>query len=230
MKITDENSLLKYFDFIRNIVSWFDERFLKLNITKTKELCIEGQRTKDPTLLRHVQIGSENVDQVDSFKYLGIVIDTNLTFSNHVDAIIKKSNQRLYLLRKLRSFNVSSHVMSLVYNSIIQSILSFNIVSWFGHIRVKDKTRLNRVVNIASKIIGKKQKSLPEICPFGEAFVLHDSGLSNMGLHQNVVMQMFVLWGLSTAMISSLHNNFHLLETEEKSPEVGVCLPMWRGN
>ena len=39
-----------------------------------------------------------------------------------------------------------------------------------------------------------------------------------------------VVWGLSILMISSLHNNFHLLETEEKSPEVGVCLPMWRGN
>ena len=162
-KITDENSLSKYYDFIRNIISWFQESFLKLNVTKTKELCIEGRRAKDPSLLRPVQIGSENVDQVENFKYLGIVIDENLTFTNHVDAIIKKTNQRLYLLRKLRSFNVSSHVMSLVYNSIIQSILSFNIVTWFGHIRVKDKTRLNRVVNVASKIIGKKQKSLKEI-------------------------------------------------------------------
>ena len=26
-------------------------------------------------------------------------------------------------------------------------------------------------------------------CPFGKAFVLHDTSLSNMGLHQNVVMQ-----------------------------------------
>ena len=77
---------------------------------------------------------SENVDQAENFKYLGIVIDENLTLTNHVDAIIKKTNQRLYLLRKLRSFNVSSHVMSLVYNSIIQIInLSFNIVTLFGH-------------------------------------------------------------------------------------------------
>ena len=53
--------------------------------------------------------------------------------------------------------------MSLVYNSIIQNILSFNSVTLFGHIRVKDKTRLNRVVNVLSKIVGKKQKSLQEI-------------------------------------------------------------------
>ena len=105
-KITDENSLSKYYDFIRNIISWFQKSFLTLNVTKTKELCIEGQRAKDHFLLRPVQIGSENVDQVENFKYLGIVIDKNITFTSHVDAIIKKKNQRLYLLRKLRSFNV----------------------------------------------------------------------------------------------------------------------------
>ena len=51
----------------------------------------------------------------------------------------------------------------MVYNSLIQSILTFSIVSWYGHIRVKDKAKLNRVVREASKIIGKPQKPLSEI-------------------------------------------------------------------
>ena len=51
----------------------------------------------------------------------------------------------------------------MVYNSIIQSILSFSIVSWYGHIRVKDRAKINRVVREASKIIGKTQKPLSEI-------------------------------------------------------------------
>ena len=134
-----------------------------INVKKTKELCLESKRASDPSLLRLVQISSENVEQVHSFKYLGVTIDENLTFSNHVDATVKKANQRLYLLRKLRSFNVSSNVLSMVYNSIIESVLSFSIVSWYGHIRVKDKSKLNRVVREATKITGKHQRSLPEI-------------------------------------------------------------------
>ena len=74
----------------------------------------------------------------------------------------------------------------------------------------------------------ENKRSQTPPCPFGKAFVLHGSSLRNMGLHQNYAI--LVVWGLSIAMISSLYNNLHLLETEEKSPEVGVCLPMWRGN
>ena len=48
---------------------------LKLNIKKTKEICFEEHLSKDPTLMRPVQIDSENVEQVDSFKYLGTVLD-----------------------------------------------------------------------------------------------------------------------------------------------------------
>ena len=162
-RLTDENTLSQYFDFINKIDFWFYESFLKLNISKTKELCPEGHRAINPNLLCPVEINSQHVEQVESFKYLGTVIDNNLSFTEHVDHITKKANQRMYLLRKLRSFNVSTDVLSLVYVSLIQSILSFNIVSWFGHTRVKDRARLNRVVNTASKIIGRKQKSIVEI-------------------------------------------------------------------
>ena len=162
-RLIDEHSLSAYFDFIAKLAAWFNDSFLVLNITKTKELCLESKRATDPSLLRPVQISSENIEQVNSFKYLGLIIDENLTFTDHVNATVNKSNQRLHILRKLRSFNVSSHVLSMVYNSIIQSILTFSIVSWYGHIRVKDKAKLNRVVREASKIKGKPQKPLSEI-------------------------------------------------------------------
>ena len=162
-RLQDDNSLSMYFDFINRLVKWFNESFLILNISKTKELCLESHRADDPSLLRPVQIGSENVEQVNSFKYLGVIIDSNLTFSDHVDATLKKANKRLYLLRKLRTFNVSRNVLSMVYNSIIESVLSFSIVSWYGHIRVKDKSKLNHVVREATKITGKPQRSLSDI-------------------------------------------------------------------
>ena len=105
----------------------------------------------------------ENVEQVDTFKYLGIVLDKNLKFDDHINFICKKANQRMYLIRKLKSFNVDCTVLELVYRSLVESVLSFNIVTWYGNLRVKEKARLNRVVNLASKVIGRKQKSLPDI-------------------------------------------------------------------
>ena len=162
-RLKDEHSLSHYFDFISKLALWFDESFLKLNIKKTKEICFGTDRASDPALLRPVQIDSENVEKVDSFKYLGTVLDKDLKFSEHVDFICKKANQRMYLIRKLKSFYVDSAVLELVYRSLVESILAFNIVTWYGNLRMKEKTRLNSIVNSASKVIGKRQKSLPDI-------------------------------------------------------------------
>ena len=101
---------------------------------------------------------------VDSFKYLGTIIDKKLTFNEHADMVYKKSQQCLFLLKKLKSFEVSPHVHELVYRGLVESILSFNIIIWFGHVTVKQKTKLGRVVNKASKLIGQQQLQLSTLC------------------------------------------------------------------
>ena len=162
-RLKDEHSLSQYFDFINFLVTWFDNSFLKLNTKKTKEICFEESRVRDPALLRPIEIKSENVEKVDTFKYLGTMLDKDLKFSAHVDFICKKANQRMYLLRKLKSFNVECTILELVYRSLVESILSFNIVTWYGNLGMRERTKLNRVVKMASKLIGRKQNSLSQI-------------------------------------------------------------------
>ena len=106
---------------------------------------------------------NEAVEQVDNFKYLGTILDKNLSFSAHVDSVCKKANQRVYLLRKLKSFDVSAPILETVYRSLIESILTFNIITWFGNLSVKDRARLSRVVKLAGRIIGSQQKQLPDL-------------------------------------------------------------------
>ena len=69
------------------------------------------------------------MEVVSSFKYLGTVVDTKLSFNDNVVYVYKKVQQRLYWLRKLRSFGVSSHVLESVYRCLVESVLSFNIVT-----------------------------------------------------------------------------------------------------
>ena len=96
---------------------------------------------------------------MSSFKNLGTVVDSKLSLNNNGVYVYKKAHQRLYLLRKLRSFGVGSHVLESVYHCLVESVLSFNIVTWYGHLSVKNRARLARVVNTASKIIGAKQSN-----------------------------------------------------------------------
>ena len=67
------------------------------------------------------------------------------------------------LLRKLKHFGVSPGILEMLYRSLIQSILAFNIVTWFCVLTVRNKARLSRVVNTASKVNGCSQIPLSDV-------------------------------------------------------------------
>ena len=60
-----------------------------LNVSKTKELIISNMRD-NPTSDSLVIEGTA-VEQVDSFKYLGTVVDKKLNFKANTQAVVKKS-------------------------------------------------------------------------------------------------------------------------------------------
>ena len=118
--------------------------FWEFNVSKTKEL-IFGSRNDDNRCMQ-IELNGRKVEVVDSFKYIGTVVDQKLTFTQHVDFVFKKAQRRLFLLRKLKHFGVSQGILEMVYISLIESILAFNIVTWFGVLTVRNKARLSRVV------------------------------------------------------------------------------------
>ena len=51
----------------------------------------------------NIKLDNEDIKQVDHFKYLGVLIDRNLTFAQHVECIKGKINQRTGLLWCIRN-------------------------------------------------------------------------------------------------------------------------------
>ena len=79
-----------------------------MNISKTKQLVFGNRKEKVPFI--PVTTDQQYVEVPSSFKYLGTVVDSKLSFSDNVVYVCKKAQQRLCLLRKLRSFGVGSNV------------------------------------------------------------------------------------------------------------------------
>ena len=48
---------------------------------------------------------------------------------------------------------------------LIESVLSINIITWYGNVSANNKIKLTRVVNTASKLIGNEQKHLSSVRP-----------------------------------------------------------------
>ena len=150
-----------YLQYIQSLVAWSDNSFLDLNINKTKELCFGGTQgtTKDA-----IRIKGQQVEQLSSFKYLGTILDGKPTFTENRDSIYKKARQRLFRsLRRLRNLNVAAPILVSVYGGLIESIMTFNMVTWYGDLSVPDKPELSQIINEASKMTGVKQAPLQHL-------------------------------------------------------------------
>ena len=108
--VNDDNS--NYLTEINTFVDWCDRNFLELNVTKTKELIVDF-RTTNKTIPEPVTIKGSAVERVDRFKYLGVVFDDTLSWHDNTDALVSKVNSRLYCLRKLSSFHVSTRILQI---------------------------------------------------------------------------------------------------------------------
>ena len=160
--LTDFSESDEHFDKqVKEVYAWCQENYLELNVGKTKEMVIESGREK--ASVNDLKIDGKAVERVDEQMYLGTLIDNKLSFNGNTKNITKKCNQRLYCLHRLRSFDVSRKTMQLFYNAFILSILSSSFLCWFGNLTVKNRAKLNSIVNKCSKIVGVKQLSLNEV-------------------------------------------------------------------
>ncbi|KAK1786581.1 hypothetical protein P4O66_003029 [Electrophorus voltai] len=151
MGLISDNDERAYLEEIKHLENWCQENNLLLNVSKTKELIVDCSRKQEQPY-QPVKISGTTVERVDSFRYLGVHISQDLSWSRHTNSLGKKARQRLYHLRRLRDFRLPSKVLQNFYISIIESILTGNITVWFGNSTKQDRQAPQRVVRSAERI------------------------------------------------------------------------------
>ena len=82
----DEDAL--YHKQIENCVNWCDKNYLYLNVSETKEMCIDFRRNQ--RCPKPVYIKGEAVERVETYKYLGVVFDSKLNWTENINSVPKK--------------------------------------------------------------------------------------------------------------------------------------------
>uniref|UniRef100_A0AAX7T1V1 Alkylated DNA repair protein AlkB homologue 8 N-terminal domain-containing protein n=1 Tax=Astatotilapia calliptera TaxID=8154 RepID=A0AAX7T1V1_ASTCA len=113
--------------------------------------------------LQPVSINGECVERVSSFKFLGVHIDTDLQWSSNTSAVLKKAQQRLHFLRILRKMDLKKELLTVFYRCSIESVLTYCIGVWFSSCTTAHRKALQRVINMAQKIIGHPLPSLKDL-------------------------------------------------------------------
>ena len=77
---------------------------------------------------------------------------------------MKKGSKRLYHLRCLRKLSVDTRIMSLVYNSLISSVLLYAVTVWFESCGIQLRDEIWKIRRRSQRIIGPSDTEL--IDPF----------------------------------------------------------------
>ncbi|XP_051243005.1 uncharacterized protein LOC127355811 [Dicentrarchus labrax] len=116
------------------------------------------RRPHQPLSIRELE-----VERVSSFKYLGVHLSEDLTWTLNTTQLVKKAQQRLYFLRRLRKFGMSPRILCNFYSCVVESTITSCITAWYSNTTVADRTRLQRVVKTAERITRTPLPSLQSI-------------------------------------------------------------------
>ncbi len=87
------NDETAYLDKVERLISWCQDNCLSLNVSKTKELIVDF-RKRQQRPYTPLMISGTPVERVSSFKYLGVNISEDLTWTAHIQTQVKKARQR----------------------------------------------------------------------------------------------------------------------------------------
>ena len=92
------------------------------------------------------------LEWVDTFKYIGITINQNMTWSDHIESLVSRANQRIGLLRRVKHL-LLHHARITLYNTLILPILDDVDIVWGDKDNITLMNMLQIVQNKAAKTI-----------------------------------------------------------------------------
>ena len=110
---------------------WCKSNGMVLNSAKTKvmliTICQKRQRLASSNL--HLKYSDESLKMISNDKILGVFVDNNLIWSDHVKHICKKISSYIWLLSKMKYFLSQEHRVQF-YKSYIQPHIDFCNIVW----------------------------------------------------------------------------------------------------
>ena len=130
---------------VKHIEKWMEANKLTINYTKSEYMITTNKKLKHKL---EIKINNICLTEDDSVKYLGVLIDKNLTWKPHTAAISTKIAKCSWALTRLKRY-VNQKTLLTVYYSIIFLYLQYCITTWGSCSR----SNLTPLVSLQKRII-----------------------------------------------------------------------------
>ena len=113
---------------LHKLYLWLNVNRLTLNIDKTNYIIFHPY---NKPMKKHITIkmNKKAIEEKEFIKYLGVFIDSTLSWKHQISSISKKISRSIGIMYKLRPF-LPLKVMRNVYHSLIYSHIIYAIEAW----------------------------------------------------------------------------------------------------
>lgn len=134
---------------IIKVDDWMRTNKLSLNYTKTQYVITHNKNLKIAEFSLH--INNVELHRSNSVKYLGIVMDDKVNWSQHITAVSSKVSQSIGVLYKIKRY-INKNTLLLLYYAFIHSHLQYGIINW-GRASQTHLQHLQTLQNRALRVI-----------------------------------------------------------------------------
>ena len=114
---------------LNKISNWFKLNKLSLNIDKTNFMIFKNKHSNKPDLNYKIEIDDKNIEKVEITKFLGVLIDNNLSWKAHTMHISKIVSKYNGIIRKIRPYLNKDSLLTL-NNTLVLPYLSYCTLVW----------------------------------------------------------------------------------------------------
>ena len=127
---------------LMNVSNWFNANKLSLNINKTKYYFLHKSSKKDniPLRLSNLNINGFTAEREASMKFLGVWIDENLPWRDHIHTVENKNAKNMGLLYQGKHY-LFVKCLKQIYFAYIHAYLNYANIAWVS----THKTKLKKV-------------------------------------------------------------------------------------
>ena len=95
--------------------------------------------------------GETFIERVNSHKHLGLVLTSNLDWTQQINEVALKANRKLSVLRSVKLLN--RQTLDLLYKLTVRSVIDYALPVYYNSLKLTDLARLDNIQYRAGKIV-----------------------------------------------------------------------------
>ena len=133
---------------------WFRANQLSLNMAKT--ILMTFWNTPDMNII----VDNTPIPQVDQTKFLGVILDSQLSWRNHTNTLYNKLITNKFLLTKSKRFISAEGLISIYYGH-IHSHINYELINWGSMVEKCQIRKLRTAQNACVRLLTNKLNRKP---------------------------------------------------------------------